>query len=236
MLIVPFFVNVSLLLHFFRFCKVSRPWNMTIRECSVRVQAMVLCVCTEIASAWRSYVKKKIKKCREKASHSVSCFPQALMFWVVDNFLMKKHRTKAKMEEREEDLRGNSKVRYRRALSHDDSESEVSLKPHLYWCWISTQQASALHGFSGPTTILYKEYPALYCIEKQQLKVSGFCYCSELFKLFYRVTDKKRCFGQSPLWFPLGGLKPPTFRLTAERVNPLCHRNCQEMDAVLYLS
>lgn len=49
------------------------------------------------------------------------------MFWVVDNFLMKKHRTKAKLEEREEDSRGNSKVRYRRALSHDDSESEVSL-------------------------------------------------------------------------------------------------------------
>lgn len=53
---------------------------------------------------------------------------QALMFWVVDNFLMKKSRTKAKLEEREaeDDPRGNSKVRYRRALSHDDSESEVS--------------------------------------------------------------------------------------------------------------
>lgn len=50
------------------------------------------------------------------------------MFWVVDNFLMKKHRTKAKVEEREEDSRGNSKVRYRRALSHDDSESEVSCR------------------------------------------------------------------------------------------------------------
>lgn len=49
------------------------------------------------------------------------------MFWVVDNFLMKKHKTKAKQEEREEDSRGNSKVRYRRAMSHDDSESEVSL-------------------------------------------------------------------------------------------------------------
>lgn len=48
------------------------------------------------------------------------------MFWVVDNFLMKKHKTKAKQEEREEDSRGNSKVRYRRAMSHDDSESEVS--------------------------------------------------------------------------------------------------------------
>lgn len=54
------------------------------------------------------------------------------MFWVVDNFLMKKHRTKAKIEEREEDSRGNSKVRYRRALSHDDSESEVSLLVTVY--------------------------------------------------------------------------------------------------------
>uniref|UniRef100_A0A8C2H548 STIM activating enhance n=1 Tax=Cyprinus carpio TaxID=7962 RepID=A0A8C2H548_CYPCA len=51
----------------------------------------------------------------------------ALMFWVVDNFLMKKGRTKAKLEERvaEDDPRGSSKVRYRRALSHDDSESEI---------------------------------------------------------------------------------------------------------------
>ncbi|XP_064857983.1 store-operated calcium entry regulator STIMATE-like isoform X4 [Oncorhynchus nerka] len=57
----------------------------------------------------------------------VPFFVNALMFWVVDNFLMKKGRTKAKLEEREvgEDLRGNSKVRYRRALSHDDSESEI---------------------------------------------------------------------------------------------------------------
>ncbi|KAM6947067.1 store-operated calcium entry regulator STIMATE isoform 1-T3 [Lycodopsis pacificus] len=55
----------------------------------------------------------------------VPFFINALMFWVVDNFLMKKHRTKAKLEEREEDSRGNSKVRYRRALSHDDSESEI---------------------------------------------------------------------------------------------------------------
>lgn len=59
---------------------------------------------------------------------------QALMFWVVDNFLMKKSRTKAKLEEREaeDDPRGNSKVRYRRALSHDDSESEVS------YAWIAS--------------------------------------------------------------------------------------------------
>ena len=56
------------------------------------------------------------------------------MFWVVDNFLMKKHRTKAKVEEREEDSRGNSKVRYRRALSHDDSESEVSLTGVIQPC------------------------------------------------------------------------------------------------------
>uniref|UniRef100_A0A672HXQ0 STIM activating enhance n=1 Tax=Salarias fasciatus TaxID=181472 RepID=A0A672HXQ0_SALFA len=55
----------------------------------------------------------------------VPFFVNALMFWVVDNFLMKKHRTKAKLEERDEDSRGNSKVRYRRALSHDDSESEI---------------------------------------------------------------------------------------------------------------
>ncbi|XP_037636312.1 store-operated calcium entry regulator STIMATE [Sebastes umbrosus] len=55
----------------------------------------------------------------------VPFFVNALMFWVVDNFLMKKHKTKAKLEEREEDSRGNSKVRYRRALSHDDSESEI---------------------------------------------------------------------------------------------------------------
>ncbi|XP_048029531.1 store-operated calcium entry regulator STIMATE isoform X1 [Megalobrama amblycephala] len=58
----------------------------------------------------------------------VPFFVNALMFWVVDNFLMKKGRTKAKLEEREagDDPRGNSKVRYRRAMSHDDSESERS--------------------------------------------------------------------------------------------------------------
>lgn len=55
----------------------------------------------------------------------VPFFVNALMFWVVDNFLMKKHRTKAKLEEREDDSRGNGKVRYRRAMSHDDSESEI---------------------------------------------------------------------------------------------------------------
>ncbi|KAM6927723.1 store-operated calcium entry regulator STIMATE [Xenentodon cancila] len=55
----------------------------------------------------------------------VPFFVNALMFWVVDNFLMKKHRTKAKLEERVEDSRGNGKVRYRRTLSHDDSESEI---------------------------------------------------------------------------------------------------------------
>lgn len=53
--------------------------------------------------------------------------PQALMFWVVDNFLMRKGRTKAKLEERgaNQDSRNGSKVRYRRAASHEESESEV---------------------------------------------------------------------------------------------------------------
>lgn len=50
------------------------------------------------------------------------------MFWVVDNFLMKKGKTKAKLEEKEagQDSRNGSKVRYRRAASHEESESEVS--------------------------------------------------------------------------------------------------------------
>ncbi|KAJ8366354.1 hypothetical protein AAFF_G00361080 [Aldrovandia affinis] len=49
------------------------------------------------------------------------------MFWVVDNFLMKKSRTKAKVEERDggPESCGSSKVRYRRALSHDEAESEI---------------------------------------------------------------------------------------------------------------
>lgn len=49
------------------------------------------------------------------------------MFWVVDNFLMRKGRTKAKLEERgaNQDPRNGSKVRYRRAASHEESESEV---------------------------------------------------------------------------------------------------------------
>ncbi|KAG9332641.1 hypothetical protein JZ751_014739 [Albula glossodonta] len=57
----------------------------------------------------------------------VPFFVNALMFWVVDNFLMRKGRTKAKLEEREggDNSRGTSKVRYRRALSHDESESEI---------------------------------------------------------------------------------------------------------------
>ncbi|XP_069045740.1 store-operated calcium entry regulator STIMATE-like isoform X2 [Lepisosteus oculatus] len=57
----------------------------------------------------------------------VPFFVNALMFWVVDNFLMKKGRTKAKLEEKEgaEDSRGNSKIRYRRAHSHEESESEI---------------------------------------------------------------------------------------------------------------
>lgn len=51
----------------------------------------------------------------------------SLMFWVVDNFLMRKGRTKAKLEERgaNQDPRNGSKVRYRRAASHEESESEV---------------------------------------------------------------------------------------------------------------
>lgn len=49
------------------------------------------------------------------------------MFWVVDNFLMRKGRTKAKLEERgaNQGARSGSKVRYRRAASHEESESEV---------------------------------------------------------------------------------------------------------------
>ncbi|XP_075039142.1 store-operated calcium entry regulator STIMATE isoform X1 [Mixophyes fleayi] len=57
----------------------------------------------------------------------VPFFVNALMFWVVDNFLMKKGKTKAKMEEKEgnPDTRNGNKVRYRRAASYDDSESEI---------------------------------------------------------------------------------------------------------------
>ena len=53
------------------------------------------------------------------------------MFWVVDNFLMRKGRTKAKLEERgaNQDSRNGSKVRYRRAASHEESESEVGPGP-----------------------------------------------------------------------------------------------------------
>nr|XP_035131709.2 store-operated calcium entry regulator STIMATE isoform X2 [Callithrix jacchus] len=52
---------------------------------------------------------------------------KALMFWVVDNFLMRKGKTKAKLEERgaNQDSRNGSKVRYRRAASHEESESEI---------------------------------------------------------------------------------------------------------------
>ncbi|XP_049682363.1 store-operated calcium entry regulator STIMATE isoform X1 [Accipiter gentilis] len=57
----------------------------------------------------------------------VPFFVNALMFWVVDNFLMKKGKTKAKLEEKEagQDSRNGSKVRYRRAASHEESESEI---------------------------------------------------------------------------------------------------------------
>lgn len=57
----------------------------------------------------------------------VPFFVNALMFWVVDNFLMRKGRTKAKLEERgaNQDSRNGSKIRYRRAASHEESESEI---------------------------------------------------------------------------------------------------------------
>lgn len=57
----------------------------------------------------------------------VPFFVNALMFWVVDNFLMRKGKTKAKLEERgcSQDSRNGSKVRYRRAASHEEPEAEV---------------------------------------------------------------------------------------------------------------
>ncbi|XP_061730950.1 store-operated calcium entry regulator STIMATE-like isoform X2 [Nerophis ophidion] len=54
----------------------------------------------------------------------VPFFVNALMFWVVDNFLMKKHRTKAKLEEREEDSRGNSKILFSADDEMDESDEE----------------------------------------------------------------------------------------------------------------
>lgn len=56
------------------------------------------------------------------------------MFWVVDNFLMKKGKTKAKLEEKEsgQDSRNGSKIRYRRAASHEESESEASSNFYLF--------------------------------------------------------------------------------------------------------
>lgn len=75
------------------------------------------------------------------------------MFWVVDNFLMKKHRTKAKLEEREEDSRGNGKVRYRRALSHDDSESEVSLTGKLMLKETDSTDTYHFHFFSPSVSL-----------------------------------------------------------------------------------
>lgn len=73
---------------------------------------------------------------------------QALMFWVVDNFLMKKSRTKAKLEEREvgDESRGSSKVRYRRAHSHEDSESEVRThKTHIHTTGFRNKLKPGLH-------------------------------------------------------------------------------------------
>ncbi|XP_067854407.1 store-operated calcium entry regulator STIMATE [Heptranchias perlo] len=57
----------------------------------------------------------------------VPFFVNALMFWVVDNFLMRKSKTKAKLEGEggEDDSRSSNKVRYRRAASHEESESEI---------------------------------------------------------------------------------------------------------------
>ncbi|XP_068108068.1 store-operated calcium entry regulator STIMATE-like isoform X2 [Hyperolius riggenbachi] len=57
----------------------------------------------------------------------VPFFVNALMFWVVDNFLMKKGKTKAKSEEKDgsPESRNGNKVRYRRAASYDESESEI---------------------------------------------------------------------------------------------------------------
>ncbi|NXN23894.1 STIMA regulator, partial [Nycticryphes semicollaris] len=54
----------------------------------------------------------------------VPFFVNSLMFWVVDDFLMKKGKTKAKLEEKEagQDSRNGSKVWYRRAASHEESE------------------------------------------------------------------------------------------------------------------
>ncbi|KAM6060967.1 store-operated calcium entry regulator STIMATE-like isoform 2-T2 [Theristicus caerulescens] len=48
----------------------------------------------------------------------VPFFVNAFMFWVVDNFLMKKGKTG-------QDSRNGSKVRYRRATPHEESESEI---------------------------------------------------------------------------------------------------------------
>ncbi|XP_048403474.1 store-operated calcium entry regulator STIMATE isoform X2 [Stegostoma tigrinum] len=57
----------------------------------------------------------------------VPFFVNALMFWVVDNFLMRKGKTKAKLEGEvgEDESRSSNKVRYRRAASHEESESEI---------------------------------------------------------------------------------------------------------------
>ncbi|KAM8931013.1 store-operated calcium entry regulator STIMATE-like [Pelodytes ibericus] len=57
----------------------------------------------------------------------VPFFVNALMFWVVDNFLMKKGKIKEKLEEKDgtPDSRNGNKIRYRRAASYDESESEI---------------------------------------------------------------------------------------------------------------
>uniref|UniRef100_UPI00358F2A64 store-operated calcium entry regulator STIMATE isoform X2 n=1 Tax=Myxine glutinosa TaxID=7769 RepID=UPI00358F2A64 len=64
------------------------------------------------------------EKCTTFLVMLVPIWSKALMFWVTDNFLMKKSRVKVKQEGV-----GGSDVRYRRAATHDDSESEVLISP-----------------------------------------------------------------------------------------------------------
>nr|XP_040145647.1 store-operated calcium entry regulator STIMATE isoform X2 [Ictidomys tridecemlineatus] len=120
MLIVPFFVNVS----------------------AVRVACFtLLCALPSRVPVQSPESDRKLRALRsfflcDQLSHPHSppqdlemaglLLQKALMFWVVDNFLMRKGKTKAKLEERgaNQDSRNGSKVRYRRAASHEESESE----------------------------------------------------------------------------------------------------------------
>lgn len=94
------------------------------------------------------------------------------MFWVVDNFLMRKGRTKAKLEERgaNQDSRNGSKVRYRRAASHEESESEVG-RPSCSELRISPglvsrtgqgegQEAERFHPAGGTIPAVPRAFPA----------------------------------------------------------------------------